>query len=145
MNMKKKFSLYLVALTLTFMIPLTTNSQEETIANSCKDYFKAPFIASGHPFKALLTGNEIAEFHTSFFAGTTYRVVACPAGENNIIFSVYDKDRNLIFSNKNHDLSPFWDFNVMGSLDCIVEAQLDPTKSTSGMAMIMVGFKANIK
>lgn len=143
--MKKKFSLLMVALASTFILPFTTNSQEETIESSCKDYFKAPFIASGRPFKALLTGNEIAEFHTSFFAGTTYRIVACPAGANNIIFSVYDKERNLIFSNKNHDLAPFWDFNIMGSLDCIVEAQLDATKSTSGMAMIMVGFKANMK
>ena len=141
--MKKKFSLIIAALILTFIIPLTINSQEENIAKACRDYFKVPYIASGQPFKALLTGNEVAEFHTSFFAGTTYRIVACPSGENNIIFSIYDKDRNLIFSNKHHDLSPYWDFNVMGSLDCIVGAQLDSTKSTSGIVMIMVGFKAN--
>lgn len=135
----------IIAMAFMFIAPLSVNSQEETMISTCKDYFKAPYVVSGQPFKALLTGSEVAEFHTSLFAGTTYRIVACQSGMNNIIFSVYDKNRNLLFSNKNHDFSPFWDFNVMGSLDCIVEAQLDPSKSTSGMALIMLGFKANIK
>ncbi len=143
--MKKRIALLALTLTFTFIVPLTTNSQEETIESSCKDYFRAPFIASAQTFKALLTGQETAEFHASFFAGNTYRVVACTSGQNNIIFSVLDKNRNLIFSNKNHELSSYWDFNVMGSLDCIIEAQLDPQKSTSGLALIMVGFKTNVK
>ncbi len=142
--MKKRIALLGLALGLSIVAPFTTNSQEEVIEINCKEYFKTPFIASTKSFKALLTGHEIAEFHTSFFAGNTYRVVACSPGESNIVFSVYDKERNLIFSNKNHNLSSYWDFNVMGSLDCIIEAQLDPEKSASGMAIIMVGFKSNI-
>lgn len=140
--MKKKYITIAVVALCTFWNPFRVNSQEETVETSCRDYFKAPFVATGQPFKALLTGEEVAEFHTSFFAGTTYRIVACQSGENNLIFSVYDSKRNLIFSNKSHENAAYWDFNVLGSLDCIVEARLDPAKKTSGMAMLMVGFKA---
>lgn len=122
--------------------PWKLNSQEDVLFNSCLDQLRSPFIASGQPFKAFLTGTEVAEFHTTFFAGSLYRVVASSHQEGNVIFSIYDKERNLLFSNKEFDASGYWDFKIEGSVECIVEARLDPEKSTSGIALLMVGFRS---
>lgn len=129
----------LVALVLT---PLKLNSQEDVLFNSCLEQLKSPFIASGQPFKAFLTGSEVAEFHTTFFAGSLYRVVASSHEKGNVLFSIYDKERNLLFSNEKHNASGYWDFKIEGSVECIVEARLDPEKSTSGIALLMIGFKS---
>ncbi|MCU4164936.1 hypothetical protein [Carboxylicivirga caseinilyticus] len=124
------------------LLPFKLNSQEDVLFTNCLNQLKSPFIASGQPFKAFLTGDEVAEFHTTFFAGSLYRVVTSSHQEGTILFSIYDKDRNLLFSNENHEASSYWDFKIEGSVECIVEARLDTEKTTSGIALLMVGFKS---
>lgn len=140
---KMKRSLTTLFLIATLMLtPFKLNSQEDVLFNSCLDQLKSPFIASGQPFKAFLTGTEVAEFHTTFFAGSLYRVVASSHQEGTVFFSIYDKDRNLLFSNENYESANFWDFKIEGSVECIVEARLNPEKTTSGIALLMVGFRS---
>ena len=124
------------------LLPFKLNSQEDVLFTSCLNQLKSPFIASGQPFKAFLTGDEVAEFHTTFFAGSMYRVVTSSHKEGTILFSIYDKERNLLFSNENYDSSSYWDFKIEGSVECIVEARLDTEKTTSGIALMMVGFRS---
>nr|WP_321410027.1 hypothetical protein [uncultured Carboxylicivirga sp.] len=124
------------------LLPFKLNSQEDVLFTNCLNQLKSPFIASGQPFKAFLTGDEVAEFHTTFFAGSLYRVVTSSHQEGTILFSIYDKDRNLLFSNENYEASSYWDFKIEGSVECIVEARLDTEKTTSGIALLMVGFKS---
>jgi hypothetical protein len=138
-------SLITTILIFTFVGIQNLNSQEDALLSSCTDLIKSPFIVSGQPFKAFLTEDEVAEFHTTLFEGSTYRLVACSHQEQNVIFSVYDKDRNLLFSNEKYDYANFWDFNIEGSLECIVEARLNSNKSTSGIALLLVGFKSNLE
>ena len=126
---------------LAALTPLRVNSQAEAIENSCKACFESPFIITSRPFRSLLTGDEVAEFHTTLFSGTTYRIAVGNGEKSNVIFSVYDDDRNLLFTSKDYDNSPYWDFTVDGYMDCIVEARLDNTKASSGFAIIMPGFK----
>nr|WP_319398555.1 hypothetical protein [uncultured Carboxylicivirga sp.] len=133
-------TLFLIAAMIA--LPLRLNSQEDVLFNNCINQLKSPFIASGQPFKAFLTGDEVAEFHTTFFAGSLYRVVASSHQEGTILFSVYDKERNLLFTNEDHNSANYWDFKIEGSVECIVEARLDPEKTTSGIALLMVGFKS---
>ncbi len=121
---------------------LKINSQDGV--NNCNDLIKSPFISNGQPFKAFLTNDEVAEFHTTFFGGSQYRLVACSAKNSPIIFSIYDMDRNLLFSNDKYGKAKMWDFNISGSLECIIEARLDKSKEKSGIALMYVGFK-NLK
>ncbi|NPA37102.1 MAG: hypothetical protein GXO47_09680 [Chlorobi bacterium] len=141
--MRKSILTFVILIIISFLSTTTLNSQEEAMLNKCIDNIQSPFIVSGQPFKAFITDDEVAEFHTTLFSGSTYRIVACSAKEPNIIFSVYDTDRNLLFSNKDYDNSPYWDFKVEGSIECIVEARLDKSKATSGIALILVGFKSS--
>jgi hypothetical protein len=85
----------------------------------------------------------MAEFHTTFFGETTYRLAACSGKtDGNLIFNIYDQDRHLLFTNKNYANAPYWDFKVKNTLECTIEAQLDANKNAgSGCAVILIGFK----
>jgi len=122
----------------------TTMAQADEAMRLCAKYMKAPFISDGQQYKALLNEDEIAEFHVTFFGGSTYRLVtASGTTEGNVIFRIYDKERNLLFSNSDYDNSPYWDFKFTSTIDCIIEAQLDNNNLQSGYLLMLVGFKQN--
>jgi hypothetical protein len=120
------------------------NAQCDTIANICYKHITAKFVSDGQQYRALLlNAEEMAEFHTIFFGETTYRIAACSGtSDGNLIFNIYDKDRNLLFTNRNQKNAPWWDFKVKSTLETTIEAQLDVLKNTgSGCAVILIGFK----
>lgn len=114
----------------------------EPIADRCEDHITTNYIPDGQFYRALLQGDEVAEFGLTLFGGTTYRVAAC-SGESDgiLVFSVFDKERNLLFSNREHGNAPFWDLAVTNTLDVTMEATLDPSKVGSGCAVLLIGFK----
>jgi hypothetical protein len=143
MIMKKiAYSLFLLA---GLSISVSANAQCDSIANKCAARNMDPsFISDGQQYRALLVNSdETAEFHTTFYSGTTYRIAACSGmTDGNLVFSVYDSQHNLIFSNANYQNAPYWDFKVKSTLDCVIDAQLNPTtNSGSGCAVVLIGFK----
>lgn len=139
MNMKSIFSAGLVLM----IMGLSFNSiaQMNTTMDICTKYIVPPFISDGQQYKALLTGDEIAEFRATFYGGSTYRITACSGqSEGNIVFSLYDKERNLLFSNRDYENSPYWDFDFAATIDCIIEAELVGGQP-SGFAFLLIGFK----
>ena len=117
-------------------------AQCDTIASLCEKNITAEYIPDGQFYRALLREDEVAEFDLTLFGGTTYRVAACSGtSDGNLIFSVYDKDRNLLFSNKEFNNDPYWDLVVANTLDVTINAELDPAKANSGCAVLLIGFK----
>ena len=119
-------------------------SQCDTIANICAKHIISTFISDGQQYRSLLLNSEeYAEFHTTFFGETTYRLAACSGtSDGNLIFSIYDQDRHLLFTNREHSNAPYWDFKVKSTLETIIEAQLDVNRNAgSGCAVILIGFK----
>ena len=122
----------------------TLNAQCDTIASMCAKHIISSFISDGQQYRSLLLNSEeYAEFHTTFFGETTYRIAACSGrSDGNLIFNIYDQDRHLLFSNHNQKNSPYWDFKVKSTLECTINAQIDGTKNAgSGCAVILIGFK----
>lgn len=121
----------------------STFAQVDVTTGLCTKYIKSPYISDGQQYKALLNGEEIAEFHATFYGGTTYRIIgATGQTEGNLIFSLYDKERNLLFTNRDYQNSIYWDFKFTSTIDCIIEAELDATsKAKSGFAIMLIGFK----
>jgi hypothetical protein len=120
------------------------NAQCDTIANICAKHIISSFVSDGQQYRALLLNSEeTAEFHTTFFGETTYRLAACSGtSDRNLIFNIYDQDRNLIFTNRTQRNAPYWDFKVKSTLETTIEAQLDGMKNAgSGCAVILIGFK----
>ncbi len=122
----------------------TAKAQCDSIASLCSKHIIAKFISDGQSYRSLLLNSEeMAEFHTTFFGETTYRIAACSGKtDGNLIFNIYDQDRHLLFTNKNYANAPHWDFRVKSTLECTIEAQLDANKNAgSGCAVILIGFK----
>ena len=140
--MKHKILLQLAIIILGFTSVNNTFAQCDTIANFCSKNLTSKFISDGQSYRALLLEQEVAEFHTTLFGGTTYRFTACSGlSDGNLIFSVFDKERNLLFTNSEYKNAPYWDFKITSTIDCIIEAQLNSNNLASGCAVLLIGFK----
>lgn len=139
----KKFIL-IVSLIFAGIYSSPLNAQCDSIANMCSKHIIANFISDGQQYRSLLLNSEeYAEFHTTFFGETIYRIAACSGrSEGNLIFNIYDQDRRLLFSNRDQKNAPYWDFKVKSTVETIIEAQLDVNRNPgSGCAVILIGFK----
>jgi hypothetical protein len=133
--------LYILMAFWLLLTPVVLNSQEDTLLKECSHFLRSPFIVTGQPLKAFLTGDEVAEFYATLYDGNIYRMVACSHEANDIAFSVFDKDRNLLFSSSDFVDANYWDFKMEGSIECIIEVRLNAQKTSSGIALMMLGFK----
>jgi hypothetical protein len=138
----KKLSILFAAVIILILTSKKSQAQCDTIANICKKHLSTKYLSDGQSYRALLVNQEVAEFHSTLFGGTTYRFAACSGtSDGNLVFSVFDKERNLLFTNSEYKNSPYWDFKVNSSLDCIIETQLNAKTQTSGCAVLLIGFK----
>jgi hypothetical protein len=140
--MKKIVSKFVLVIGSFVITNVALAQMPDTVATICEKHLEKSFISDGQQYRSLLMNNEeTAEFHTVLYGGTTYRVAACTGlSDGHLVFSVYDKDRHLLFSNIDFNNTPYWDFKVNNTLDCIIEAKLDESKK-SGRAVILIGFK----
>ncbi len=139
--------LFLIIGIATFVSLSSVSAQDcEGIVRTCEDLLKKntkgkDFISDGQVYTAFLD-REKAEFKTTFFGGTTYRIAASGGSkENYIIFTIKDPDGNILFSNRNYKNSPYWDFNVKESLPVTIETEFDLDLKVSGCAVMLIGFR----
>jgi hypothetical protein len=134
-----------IAIVCAIAFSFNVNAQCDSIATSCaKRNIDPSFISDGQLYRALLVNTEEqAEFHVTFYGGTVYRIAACSGmTDGNLIFTISDAAHNVLFTNSQYQNAPYWDFSVKSTLDCIINAQLNPTtNSGSGCAVIVIGFK----
>ena len=145
--MKNKFlssiGIFLLSVIASVFYSQQTQAQCDLVSKDCLKNLGNNYVSDGQNYKALVTTEDVAEFNATFYGGSTYRLTACTAGEDgSVIFMVYDKQRNLLFSNADQKFAPYWDFKFKSTMDCVIEAKLNPTKSaTSGCAVLLIGFK----
>jgi hypothetical protein len=80
-------------LTPLFLIAATVTSNAQglcaPIADRCERHITAQYIPDGQFYRALLQGDEVAEFDMTLFGGSTYRVAACSGDSDGLLlFSV---------------------------------------------------------
>lgn len=140
--MRNKILIHIsIALLSILFINNNVSAQCDTIATLCSKHLDSKFISDGQSYRSLLLEKEIAEFHATLFGGTTYRFSACSGlTDGNLIFSVYDKERNLLFKNSDFQNSSYWDFKINSTIECIIEAEL-VSGNSSGCAVLLIGFK----
>jgi len=132
----------LFILTGCWFLPSKTFAQADTLVSVCNKYMKLPFISDGQQYQTILNGDENAEFHAVFYGGSTYRIIGCSGlTERNLIFTISDIEHNVLYTNKDFNNAPYWDFKFMNTMDCIIEAKLKSKSQTSGFAIIMIGFR----
>lgn len=140
-----------------FVIAILVSAFSFNVSAQCKGFAKKickqeliPYIHDGNYHAAILTEGEEAELYKTFYEGQQYRIAVCGA-ENlpAVEFRVYDSGQNLLYDNKDHNLSTTWDFNLSSSqqLKIVVKVPVkgdkksNPADIVSGCVAIMFGFK----
>lgn len=136
---------YILLLTIS-LFSLTSKAQDcETIVQDCKALLNKDtdktFISDGQVYTAFLD-REKAEFSTTFYGGTTYRIAASAGStENFVIFTIRDPQGNILFSNKNYKNASYWDFKITETLPVKIESELDADFKVTGCVVMMIGFQ----
>lgn len=124
------------------LIGFDSKAQCDTVAQVCNEFIVKDFISDGQQYRSLLINDETAEFYTTFYGGSTYRIAACSGlTEGNLIFRIFDAERNLLFDNSSYNNAGYWDFTFNETQECTIEAQLDNSAAGSGCAVVLIGFK----
>ncbi len=140
--MKKVLLITFVILIHIILFTTNVKAQADTLMKVCSKHLAVPYISDGQQYRTFLNSDDVAEFKVTFYGNTTYRIVAGSGLiDGNLIFSLYDSERNILFTNKDYNNTPFWDFKFKSTTDCIIEAKLDPRGPKSGLAIVLIGFK----
>ena len=117
-------------------------AQDNALMDKCNKYLKSDFVSDGQEYKADLNSGESAEFHTTFYSGNYYRIAeACNDKNGELIVTIYDPENHVLFTNKKHRSTPYWDFEFKSTLNCTIKVQyISKTKKPSSI-LLLIGFK----
>jgi hypothetical protein len=136
-----KYLLKILTSILFVLIQTQAYSQLDSLISVSEKFMPSPYVSDGQQYVALLSEEETAEFSVIFYGGSTYRIVAYNGVEQGISFTMYDKGRNILFSNTDYKNSPYWDFKFENTIECYIEAKLISKNQKSGFAILLIGFK----
>ncbi len=146
--MKKILPVFVFFLCLV-IFSIKTSAQCKGFAKKICKMELLPYIHDGNYHAAILTEGEEAELYKTFYADQEYRIAVCgsealPAIE----FKVIDANRNVLYDNKEHNMSKTWDFKLQSSqqLKIVVKIPASGQKKpdseiVNGCVAIMFGFK----
>jgi len=138
-NLKFKYFVFFLGL---FVLNFNASAQLDSVMAGCNTLLTDNYISDGQQYLSLISGDQTAEFSVVFYGGNTYRVISC--GGNNskdIILNIYDKYRNLLFSNTDYDNINYWNFQFESTIECFIEAKFVPGSNLSGFAVILIGLQ----
>ncbi len=105
------------------------------------------YTHDGNYHAAVLVEGEEAELYKTFYSDMDYRIAIC--GEDklpNIEFRILDANKNVLYSNKDHDYAKTWDFKLQSSQQLKLVVKVSSFNQpgdtpASGCVSIMFGFK----
>ena len=116
-------------------------SPDNTIGN-CDLLLSDEYVSSGQEYFADLNKNNKATFYATFYGGSQYRIVACTnIKKHKLVLNIYDTEKNLLFSNKNYDYTPYWNLAFTSTVDCIIELKIKAKKHIKKPVKLLIGFK----
>ncbi len=124
------------------LLSVTSFAQDcDGVVRECQRLLSKTFVSDGQVYTAFLD-REKAEFKTTLYGGTTYRLAASAGTKDNYVwFKIKDPQGHTLFSNRNYKNAPYWDFQVEESIPVTIETELDLDLKTSGCVVLMIGFK----
>jgi hypothetical protein len=118
---------------------------KEFAKKSCKPLLK-PYWHDGNYNVAVLSEGEKAELYKTFYTGQEYRIAIC--AEKSLVgveFVIKNENREVLYSNRDNDFSPTWDFSIDGTQQIIISIKVlednDDNVKMKGCVAIMFGLK----
>ncbi len=107
----------------------------------------APYVHDGNYHAAVLVEGEEAELYKTFYSDMEYRVAVI--GESKlpaVEFRIMDENKNVLYSNKDHNYAKTWDFKLESSKQLKLVLKVSTFNKpgdipASGCVAIMFGFK----
>ncbi|MFN8240190.1 MAG: hypothetical protein U0X39_05485 [Bacteroidales bacterium] len=126
-----------------------------SVANGqCKAFAKkdclpmlSPYTHDGNYHAAVLVEGEEAELYKTFYSDMEYRVAVVGEGKlPTVEFKIIDENKNVIYSNKDHNFAKTFDFKLESSKQLKLIVKVTPFNKpgdipASGCVAIMFGFK----
>ena len=139
--------LFSVLALLLFAVSVSVNAQCKAFAK--KDCLPelAPYTHDGNYHAAVLVEGEEAELYKTFYSDMEYRVAIVGEGKlPEVEFKVMDENKNILYSNKEHNYAKTWDFKLESSKQLKLVVKVNPFNKpgdipASGCVSIMFGFK----
>ena len=137
---------FLLFIGLIFSLQMTTFGQCKSFTkNECKPKL-SPYIYNGQLNSAVLNEGDVAELMLTFYSEQDYRILVCGAEElGDIEFILKDAGGQELFTNSDHKMVSFWDFQTKSTQQLIIEVSVPQTSTgelyKSGCVSILVGFK----
>lgn len=108
-----------------------------------------PYTHDGNYHAAVLVEGEEAELYKTFYSDMEYRVAI--VGESKlpaVEFKIMDINKNVLYSNKDHEFASTWDFKLQSSQQLKIVVKVSSFNKAgdtpaSGCVAIMFGFKMN--
>ena len=138
--MRNKIYIFLFSLIILPASNLFAQSSDFT--KDCEHYLQLPFISDGHDYSLEINKDKTGEFKTTFYGGSTYRIISCsnlPQGK--VIFTLFDTEKNRLFSNKDFNHTPYWDFVFRSTIDCIIEVKFESEIVNKANINLIIAFK----
>ncbi len=127
------------------MLSFSLEGQEKTYNNSlnnCENLLNDGYISDGQVYLANFNSNNNAEFHTTFYGGSMYRIIACSdIKDHKLIINIFDTEKNLLYSNINYDYIPFWNFSFTSTVECVIVIKVDAKETIKKPVKLLIGFK----
>jgi len=131
----------LILLITILLVSFSIKAQENSMAN-CSDLLNSGYVSDGKEYKAKLDQNNKVKFYATFFGDSQYRIIACSdITDYKLQLSVYDTEKNLLYSNINYNYSTYWNFTFNSTIDCIIEIGINSKKQEHNEVMLLIGFK----
>lgn len=138
----KKIFIYIILVSALSFTVKPALSQVEQLQNICSLYFSPEYISDGQEYFASLKPDQKVEFRTTFYGDNTYRIVACTnLKKGDLVFTVFDTEKNQLFTNASHNYSQYWDFKFSSTITCIIQVDVKNIKFSPGFVMLLVGYK----
>ena len=144
--MKRFFQFFVIFILLTIGFQ-SVNAQCKGFAKKICKVELEPYIHDGNFHAAVLTEGEEAELYKTFYSDTDYRIAICGSDAlPNVEFRVIYANKNVLYSNKEHNFSRTWDFRLQSSQQLKILVKVYPSgknadEVVSGCVAIMFGFK----
>jgi hypothetical protein len=107
----------------------------------------SPYTHDGNYHAAVLLEGEEAELYKTFYSDMEYRVAIVGEGKLPAVeFKILDENKNVLYSNKDHNYAKTWDFRLESSKQLKLVVKVSPFNKpgdvpANGCVAIMFGFK----
>lgn len=135
-----KTLLFGISFAVIALAPATLAAQCGNLAESCSSEL-IDYLDDGQYFGAEVVEGELVEVNLTFFAGYTYRIVACTPDESNaqVDYVMTDGRNRQIFSNEKLPDGKGWDFVAKATDTYTISARI--SGESKACVVFEVGYK----